>query len=79
MQTLLISKRLSTAFTKTVVYSLALQNPPKVVSIIKLFYGDIRSKVICGQNTMEDFKIKIESNKDAYYPPSSSVLGSTRS
>ena len=59
MQTLLISKRLSIAFSDTLsdVFS-GITESPKIVSIIKLFYGDSRSKDICGQNLSEDFEIK---------------------
>ncbi|KAI0231053.1 hypothetical protein LSAT2_018566 [Lamellibrachia satsuma] len=32
--------------------------PPKIVSIIKLLYGDFSTKVICGQYLTEDFEIK---------------------
>ena len=39
-------------------YTPALWNPPKIVSIIKLLYGDFRTKVICGQYLTEDFEIK---------------------
>ena len=39
----------SIAFILSLVYSPALWNPPKIVSIFKLLYGDFRSKVICGQ------------------------------
>ena len=46
------SQRISLAYTP------ALWNPPKIVSIIKLLYGDFRTKVICGQYLTEDFEIK---------------------
>ena len=39
-------------------YTPARWNPPKIVSIIKLLYGDFRTKVICGQYLREDFEIK---------------------
>ena len=47
MQTALVSKRLSIAFTETLsgVFS-GITEPPKIVSIIKLLYGDFMSKVI---------------------------------
>ena len=40
--------------------SLALRNLPKIVNIIKLHYGDFRSKVTCGQSMTEDFEIKTD-------------------
>ena len=53
-----IEKAFNSIHIDSLVYTPALWNPPKIVSIIKLLYSDFRTKVICGQYLTEDFEIK---------------------